>query len=125
MIGTRHFSGRTRALVTAVALLVASACNKKTETTPSPTPTPCSVASTSSTTTFGADGGSGSIAVTAPTGCAWTATSGASFVSITSGATGSGNGTVQFTVAPNTGAARSAAVTITGTTVTVNQSAAA
>src|SRR5439155_20153657 len=71
----------------------------------------------------GADGGSGSISVTAPTGCAWTATSGASFVSITQGATGSGNGTVQFAVAPNTGAARTAAVTITGTTITITQAA--
>ena len=123
MIVTRHFSGRTPALVTAIALLVASACNKKTETTPSPTPTPCSVASASATTSFGADGGSGSISVTAPTGCAWTATSGASFVSITQGASGSGNGTVQFAVAPNTGAVRTAAVTITGTTITITQAA--
>src|SRR5947207_2549238 len=100
-----HCSGRMRAtlLTSTLALLFAVACGTSSTTpSPTPTPTPCSVASTSSTTTFGADGGSGSIAVTAPTGCAWTATSGASFVSITSGATGSGNGTVQFTVAPNT-----------------------
>ena len=61
--------------------------------------------------------------MTAPTGCAWTATSGASFVTISQGATGSGNGTVQFAVAANTGAARTAVVTITGTTINITQAA--
>src|SRR5205085_1560958 len=66
-----HCSGRMRAtlLTSTLALLFAVACGTSSTTpSPTPTPTPCSVASTSSTTTFGADGGSGSIAVTARTG---------------------------------------------------------
>src|SRR5205085_2296676 len=57
----------------------------------------------------------------AGSGCAWTASSGASWVTITSGASGSGNGTVGYSVAANTGAARSATLTIATKTFTVNQ----
>ncbi|PYR46168.1 MAG: hypothetical protein DMF95_18930 [Acidobacteria bacterium] len=63
--------------------------------------------------------------VTAGTGCTWTATSSATFVTISAGTSGSGNGTVTFTVAANTGAARTATLTVAGTTFTVTQSAAA
>jgi hypothetical protein len=53
--------------------------------------------------------------------CAWNATSGAEWITITSGAQYSGNGTVTFTVAANIGAARMGALTIAGQTFTVNQ----
>lgn len=66
-------------------------------------------------------GGSGKVSVTAAPGCAWTATSGASWVSVTSGASGSGNGEVQFSVAATTGPARSATLTIAGQPFTVTQ----
>ncbi len=71
-----------------------------------------------------AAGGSGSVAVTTAPGCAWTATSSAGWLATTSGASGSGPGTVGFTVAPNTGqSARPAVLTIGGQTFTVNQDA--
>ncbi len=63
-------------------------------------------------------------AVTAGTGCTWTATSAESWIAITGGASGSGNGTVAFTVLPNTGAARSGSMTIAGQTFSVTQTAA-
>ncbi|MEZ5308604.1 MAG: BACON domain-containing carbohydrate-binding protein [Pyrinomonadaceae bacterium] len=66
-------------------------------------------------------GASGSVAVTTETGCDWTATSNDSWISVTSGSTGSGNGTVGYTVAANTGPARTGTVTIAGQTFTVNQ----
>jgi hypothetical protein len=66
---------------------------------------------------------SGSVAVTAGTGCTWTASSSASWLTVTSGASGSGNGSVGYAVAANTGAARSATLTVGGKTVTVNQAA--
>lgn len=66
----------------------------------------------------------GTVTVTAGTGCAWTATSGAAWLTITSGASGSGNGTVGYSVAANTGAARSGTMTIAGRTFTVNQAGA-
>ncbi len=68
-----------------------------------------------------AGGGSGSVTVTAGSGCPWTAVSNATFISVTSGASGSGNGTVNFSVASNTGPARSGTITIAGQTFTVNQ----
>jgi len=57
------------------------------------------------------------------TNCNWTATSNASFVTILSGASGTGNGVTAISVAANTGAARSAVLTIAGRQVTVSQDA--
>jgi Zn-dependent metalloprotease len=69
-----------------------------------------------------AGGGSGSVSVTAGTGCAWTAVSNSGFITITSGSSGSGNGTVNYSVAANTGSSsRSGTMTIAGLTFTVNQ----
>ena len=49
--------------------------------------------------------------------------SNAGFITMTSGASGTGNGVVGFSVAANTGAARNGTLTIAGNTYTVNQSA--
>jgi hypothetical protein len=75
------------------------------------------------TTTFGAQGGSASISISVRgTNCAWTAVSNAGFLTVTQGASGVGDGVVQFSVAPNTtGAQRSATLTITGTAITITQ----
>ena len=81
----------------------------------------CSISLSPSSFPAPAAGGTGSIAVTAGGGCSWTATSNASWISITSGTTGTGNGTVALTVAGNTAAARQGTVTIGGRTVTVSQ----
>jgi hypothetical protein len=62
--------------------------------------------------------------VSTSAGCTWTATSNATWLTITSGASGSGNGSVRLNVAANAGAARSGTVTIAGQTFTVNQAAA-
>jgi hypothetical protein len=62
--------------------------------------------------------------VTAGAGCAWTAVSNAASITVTSGASGSGNGSVVFAVlANNTTVARSGTLTVAGQTVTVNQAA--
>jgi hypothetical protein len=66
----------------------------------------------------------GTVSVTAGSGCAWSATSNAAWLTITSGASGTGNGTVGYSVAANTGAARTGTITIAGKTFTVNQAAA-
>src|SRR5207244_12310858 len=73
---------------------------------------------------YGTSGGTGSVTVTAPAGCAWTAGSNVSFVTITSGSSGNGNGSVAYSVAANSGAARSGSMTIAGQTVTISQSGA-
>ncbi len=70
-----------------------------------------------------AAGGPGAtINVVAPAGCAWTAVSNSGFLSLTSGFTGNGNGTVTFTVAANTSTtARTGTFTIAGQTFTLFQ----
>ena len=66
------------------------------------------------------------VQVTTQTGCAWTAASNASWLRITSGASGSGNGQVTIASDPNTTtASRSGTATIAGQTFTVTQAAAA
>jgi hypothetical protein len=65
----------------------------------------------------------GSVNVTAAPGCAWNATSNATWIAISSGASGSGSGTVHFSIAANASAAvRTGTLTIGGQTLTVIQS---
>lgn len=72
---------------------------------------------------FLADGGSGIVNVTAPAGCGWQAVSNDSWITITGGSNGTGNGIVVYGVAiNNTGSPRMGTLTIAGLTFTVNQS---
>lgn len=65
------------------------------------------------------------LSITAGPGCGWTASAGG-FISITAGASGTGNGTVSFKVTANTsGAARTGTMTVAGQAVTVTQRATA
>jgi Putative binding domain, N-terminal len=67
-------------------------------------------------------GGTGTVSVLAPGGCNWQAVSNASWITLTSAASGSGSGTVSYAVAANPGtAARSGSLTIAGQTFTVGQ----
>jgi hypothetical protein len=90
-------------------------------------PAACTYTLSSASQAVVAGGGTGSTNVTAPTGCAWTGVSnGTPWLTVTSGATGSGNGTVAFnaTANPNT-SPRTGTITIGGQTFSVNQAAAA
>jgi hypothetical protein len=89
-----------------------------------PPPPACAYSLSPSDASIGSGGGTGSIAVTAGTGCAWSATVNASWISITGAASGSGNGTVGFRVAGNTGGPRSGTITIADRSFTVTQAAA-
>src|SRR5437868_5865242 len=66
----------------------------------------CQVITGNTTTSFSAAGGTGAMSISTTSNCTWGAISNASFLTVTQGSTGSGNGTVAFSVAPNTGAAR-------------------
>jgi hypothetical protein len=68
-----------------------------------------------------ASGGSGSVTVTATTGCAWAVSGNPGWITITSGANGSGNGTVAYSVQANTGGSRTATLTIAGQPFAVTQ----
>jgi hypothetical protein len=70
--------------------------------------------------TFGPSGGTGAVSVTTTAGCSWTAASNADWITITSGSSGSGNGTVNYSVSAATGN-RTGTCTIAGQTLTVNQ----
>jgi len=84
----------------------------------------CSVTISPTSQSVAAAGGAGTpITVSAAGSCQWTATSGATWITINSGATGTGNGTVMFSVAANTGAARTGTLTIASRVFTVTQGA--
>lgn len=72
---------------------------------------------------YSADGGDGTVSVTAPTGCGWQPVSNDTWITITSGSLGSGNGVLGYHVGTNsTGSPRTGTITIAGQTFTVNQS---
>jgi hypothetical protein len=88
---------------------------------------PCNYALNPTSASYDALGGAGMVAVAAGTGCNWTAVSNDGFLTVTGGASGTGNGTVTYNVATNTGApnvanpARAGSLTIAGQTFQVNQ----
>ncbi|MDQ3213650.1 MAG: hypothetical protein M3Q85_13305, partial [Acidobacteriota bacterium] len=63
---------------------------------------------------FGANGGGGNVLVIVSGACTWAASSDVGWITVTAGASGSGNGLFQFVAAPNTGPARTGSVTIAG-----------
>jgi len=85
--------------------------------------TTCSYSLSTTNQSFGYAGGTGSIGVVASSGCAWTASTNAAWITVTSGSSGSGNGTVGYSVATNSGSARSGTMTIAGQLFTVYQDA--
>ncbi len=71
---------------------------------------------------FTLDGGDAQVAVTAPSGCNWSAVSNNSWIVITSSESGNGNGIVNYTVRENfTSNPRQGSITIGGQTLTVIQ----
>ncbi|HXW04618.1 MAG TPA: BACON domain-containing carbohydrate-binding protein [Vicinamibacterales bacterium] len=70
----------------------------------------------------GASGGDGTVGVTTAADCAWTATSGADWIRITTGASGSGNGAVRYSVSATDGPSRTGTLAIAGHTFAVTQS---
>ena len=83
---------------------------------------PCAYSIDPNKEKMNARGGTGTVAVTTSAGCAWTAVSNASWIAVTGGASGSGPGTVTYSVsANNTGKDRDGTVTIAGRTFTVEQ----
>jgi|GEM_PF-2331799 len=80
----------------------------------------CTYVITPNNQAFGEGGGSGSAQVTAPAGCNWAVNSTASWVNINPTYTGTGNGTVNFSVPPNA-SPRRGNVSIAGLNFTVAQ----
>ncbi len=87
--------------------------------------TVCTSALNQSQQTQGAAGGSGTVAVVTPAGCAWQAVSNASWIQVST-QSGTGNGDVNYTVGANTlTTGRLGTLTIAGRSLTVSQEGAA
>ena len=84
---------------------------------------PCTFAISPSSQNIAASGGTGTVAMSTQAGCRWSATSDASWITVASGGSGAGNGSIGFSVAANTGAARTGTLTIGGRAFTVSQAA--
>jgi Zn-dependent metalloprotease len=82
----------------------------------------CSFSISPTSASVAAAGSSGTVSVTATAGCSWSAISNATFITVTGGSSGTGNGTVSYSVAANTATTlRTGTITIAGQTFTVNQ----
>jgi len=82
----------------------------------------CTCSISPSSRSLGASSGSGSIEVTCGEGCNWTAASNNAWITITAGSSGTGNGTVSYSVSQNTGTKRrTGAITVAARTFTVTQ----
>ncbi len=87
---------------------------------------PCPASLNPATQSVPEAGGAFTTAFTTAAGCAWTATSDASWLTISSAASGTGDATIAYAVAANTGAARTGHITLAAgastAQLTVNQS---
>ena len=83
----------------------------------------CTFQLSSNSASFDSDGGSGSVSATSPSGCAWAANSSDAWISISEGGLGNGNGSLSFTVAPNTTIeSRSGTIVVEDQVLTITQS---
>jgi hypothetical protein len=73
---------------------------------------PCSWSLAPPVHDFNADGGQGNVLVIVDGPCTWSAASTVNWITVEAGSTGTGNGLLQFIVAPNGGAARTGIVRI-------------
>jgi hypothetical protein len=81
------------------------------------------VLSPASSGAISSDGAARSFTVTTNSACPWTASTAASWIHITSGSSGTGSGTVAYSVDANMGGARAATIIVSGQTYTVTQDA--
>jgi Calx-beta domain/Subtilase family/Bacterial pre-peptidase C-terminal domain/Viral BACON domain len=85
------------------------------------TSTTCTYALNPTSQSVGAASSSSSFTITTQSGCAWTALSNASWLVTSS--SGTGNGTINYSIGTNVGIARTGTISVAGLLFTVNQSA--
>jgi hypothetical protein len=99
-------------------------CSKTTTSLTAPTADKCQVSASSAPSSFAATGGQGSLTIATERDCTWSIKTEASWVSITPSG-GQGEASIPYTVAPNpVPAARSGAIVVGATSVSVSQAAA-
>ena len=85
-------------------------------------PQSCTYSISPTSQNFGSNGGAGTITVSTQSGCSWTAGESLSWVTITSGSSGSGSGTVRFNVSANSAtSARNGTISVAGKTFSISQ----
>lgn len=85
-------------------------------------PAACQYTLSPTSQSIAASGGSASTGISTQTGCSWTAASNVSWLTIPSTSSGTGSGTVSYSVAANSATtSRTGTITIGGQTFTVNQ----
>ena len=90
--------------------------------TPTPTPVPCSSTTLSpGGETFPAAGGTGTFSIATDAACSWSVSNAPGWLSVTGGATGTGNGTVSYQVFSNSGGIRSGTLAVAGRSFGVQQ----
>jgi hypothetical protein len=94
-LALRHGAGVLEPLRWVACLLIpfAAACSSASETA-GPSPLKCQLTASSPTSSVPAGGASGTVTVSTTPDCSWTASSGASWIAITSSSSGQGNGSV-------------------------------
>lgn len=108
-------------VVLSVGLFAALSACEGSPSAPTPPPT-CTYTLSVTSLSFGASGGSSSVAVTTTGTCAWSATADSPWITITSGLSGTGSGTVAITAAANVSpSVRTGTLTIAGQTVAVRE----
>lgn len=123
LIGWPLTDGTYEARVAAVGPGGSSASDPSNSFTLTQAAASCTYTLSASSQAFPWSGGSGSVSLTCPSGCTWTASSDAAWVVLGSNG-GSGSATIAFTVVKNsTTAARTATLTIGGLTYTVTEAA--
>lgn len=86
----------------AAAAAIAAGCGSSGSTNVTgPTAARCTPSISNSSPSFGAGGGNGTVTVSVPRECSWSASSAASWISITGNASGQGDGTIAYRVAEN------------------------
>lgn len=113
----KQFSVYVVALFSAAAL---AGCDKSSPTEPSPGP--CTFTLSAISLSLGASGGPGSVNVTTASHCTWSAVSDRGWMTITSGANGTGNGVVNVSLtATSSETPRTGTLTVAGQNVAVVQ----
>ena len=97
----RSVKPTTIAIVLPLTVLLLHGCGSSSQTLVGPSGSKCDISIPGTLPAVGPGGGSGSLSISAARECAWSVTSGAAWISITSDRAGQGPGTVNYTAAPN------------------------
>jgi len=129
-VGTVTIAGQVATINQSAPVTTVPGPNPGPNPNPNPNPNPgpgpstpsCTYTITPTTYAAGPGGGPGPTAsVSAVNGCTWTAASNDTWITVTSGSIGNGNGAVVFNVASNPYNVRSGTLTIAGQTLSVQQ----